>query len=124
MGPPALGPPDESLSVYFLARDEQAWDWRFIDGYPSPMRMIVLFDATSGTVRSTMIQPELSTSADSPTPRKSALAGWRSRGETRRLAFVPLRPMAVRPSAATRDPSANRPLNLSRSPEQSFNRCL
>ncbi len=63
-----LGPPDESLSVYFPARDELAWDWRFIDGYPSPMRMFVLFDATSGTVRSTMIQPEYSTFADSPTP--------------------------------------------------------
>jgi hypothetical protein len=55
-----LGPPDERLSAYFPARDELAWDWRFIEGFASPMRMIVLFDATSGTVRSTMIQPEQS----------------------------------------------------------------
>jgi hypothetical protein len=63
-----LGPPDERLSAYFPARDELAWDWRFIEGFQSPMRMIVLFDATAGTVRSTMIQPEQSAFADPPTP--------------------------------------------------------
>lgn len=63
-----LGPPDERLNAYFPARDELAWDWRFIEGFQSPMRMIVLFDATAGTVRSTMIQPEQSAFADPPTP--------------------------------------------------------
>lgn len=63
-----LGPPDERLSAYFPARDELAWDWRFIEGFASPMRMIVLFDASAGTVRSTMIQPEQSAFADPPTP--------------------------------------------------------
>lgn len=63
-----LGPPDERLTAYFAARDELAWDWRFIEGYQSPMRMIVLFDATAGTVRSTMVQPEQSAFADPPTP--------------------------------------------------------
>lgn len=63
-----LGPPDERLSAYFPARDELAWDWRFIEGFASPMRMIVLFDATSGTVRSTMIQPEQTAFADPIAP--------------------------------------------------------
>ncbi len=63
-----LGPPDERLSAYFPARDELAWDWRFIEGFASPMRLIVLFDAAAGTVRSTMIQPEQSAFADPPTP--------------------------------------------------------
>ena len=53
-----LGPPDERFTMYFPARDEMAWDWRFMEGFLQPMRMIVLFDATAGTVRSTMYQPE------------------------------------------------------------------
>lgn len=60
-----LGPPDERFSAYFPARDELAWDWRFIEGYRLPMRMIVLFDATAGTVRSTMVQPEQTAFSDS-----------------------------------------------------------
>lgn len=63
-----LGPPDERLTAYFSARDELAWDWRFIEGFQQPMRMIVLFDATAGTVRSTMVQPEQSAFADPATP--------------------------------------------------------
>ena len=63
-----LGPPDETLTAYFPARDELAWDWRFIEGFPQPMRMIVLFDATAGTVRSTMYQPEQWAGADSTVP--------------------------------------------------------
>ncbi len=63
-----LGPPDERLTAYFPARDELAWDWRFIEGFATPMRMIVLLDASAGTVRSTMIQPEQSAFADPPTP--------------------------------------------------------
>jgi hypothetical protein len=63
-----LGPPDERLTVYFAARDELAWDWRFIEGFQQPMRMIVLFDATAGTVRSTMYQPEPQAGADSSLP--------------------------------------------------------
>ena len=53
-----LGPPDYSRSVYFKARDELVWDWRFcqLNGYAA--RFLVLFDGASGTVRSTMIQTE------------------------------------------------------------------
>jgi hypothetical protein len=63
-----LGPPDETLTVYFPARDELAWDWRFNEGFPQPMRMIVLFDASAGTVRSTLYQPEAWAGADQAVP--------------------------------------------------------
>jgi hypothetical protein len=53
-----IGPPDESRSVYYKARDELAWDWRFREIYGDPARFIVLFDATAGTVRSSMILRE------------------------------------------------------------------
>ena len=53
-----LGPPDYSRSVYFKARDELVWDWRFCQLYGNSARFLVLFDGASGTVRSTMIQSE------------------------------------------------------------------
>lgn len=53
-----LGPPDPSLTVYFKARDELVWDWRYCQIYGSPAHFLVLFDATSGAVRSTMSQSE------------------------------------------------------------------
>jgi len=53
-----IGPPDYSRSAYFKARDELAWDWRFREVYGNAARFIVLFDATAGTVRSTLILPE------------------------------------------------------------------
>jgi hypothetical protein len=49
-----LGPPDESRSTYNKARNELAWEWRYRDAFNEPTRFIVLFDATAGTVRSTM----------------------------------------------------------------------
>jgi hypothetical protein len=52
-----LGPSDANANAYFEARDELAWDWRF-RVFNEPWRMIVLFDSTSGKVRSTMIRPE------------------------------------------------------------------
>jgi hypothetical protein len=55
-----LGPPDYSRSVYFKARDELVWDWRFCQLYGNAARFLVLYDGASGTVRSTMIQPEYS----------------------------------------------------------------
>ena len=54
-----LGPPDYSLSVYFKARDELVWDWRFCSSFGVPARFQVLFDATSGTVRSAISQVEV-----------------------------------------------------------------
>jgi SmpA / OmlA family len=53
-----LGPPDYSRSVYFRARDELVWDWRFCSVFGMPSRFQVLFDATSGTVRSAISQVE------------------------------------------------------------------
>ena len=54
-----LGPPDYSRTSYFRARDELVWDWRACTYNVSIQRLYVLFDATAGTVRSTMSQDEL-----------------------------------------------------------------
>ncbi len=59
-----LGPSDERLTVYFKARDELVWDWRYRALSGEIMRMMVLFDGTSGKVRSTMVLPEQSASID------------------------------------------------------------
>lgn len=59
-----LGPSDTRLTVYFKARDELVWDWRYRAHSGEPMRMLVLFDATSGKVRSTMVQREQFTDVD------------------------------------------------------------
>ena len=53
-----LGPPDYSRSVYFKARDELVWDWRYCQVFGNTARFLVLFDGASGTVRSSMIQAE------------------------------------------------------------------
>lgn len=53
-----IGPPDHGRSAYFKARDELAWEWRFREVYGNPAHFVVLFDATKGTVRSTMTLPE------------------------------------------------------------------
>lgn len=53
-----LGPPDYSRTVYFKARDELVWDWRFCPYHRSAARFLVLFDGTAGTVRGTMAQTE------------------------------------------------------------------
>lgn len=53
-----IGPPDHGRSAYFKARDELAWEWRFREVYGNPAHFVVLFDATAGRVRSTLILPE------------------------------------------------------------------
>ncbi|MDO8264060.1 MAG: hypothetical protein Q7T21_12690, partial [Gallionella sp.] len=53
-----FGPPDVNATAYFKARDELVWDWRYRGISNQPWRMMVLFDATSGKVRSTMARPE------------------------------------------------------------------
>jgi hypothetical protein len=53
-----LGPPDYSRSVYFKARDELVWDWRYCDIFGRPARFLVLFDGTTGATRSAMTQLE------------------------------------------------------------------
>lgn len=47
-----IGPPEQSWTIYFEARDELSWDWRYQDN-SELAHFIVLFDATRGTVRST-----------------------------------------------------------------------
>jgi hypothetical protein len=53
-----IGPSDSGRSAYFKARDELAWEWRFREVYGNAARFVVLFDASSGRVRSTLILPE------------------------------------------------------------------
>jgi len=53
-----LGPSDANCTIHFKARDELVWDWRYRAFTGEAMRMMVLFDATSGKVRSTMVHPE------------------------------------------------------------------
>lgn len=48
-----LGPSWPGWTQYFAARDELVWDWRWCDDYGEPARFYVLFDGTSGKVRST-----------------------------------------------------------------------
>ena len=41
------------MTLYFAARDELVWEWRWCDDWSEPARFNVLFDGTSGKVRST-----------------------------------------------------------------------
>jgi hypothetical protein len=54
-----LGPPDYGRTAYFKARDDLVWDWRACTYNLNIQRIYVQFDATAGTVRSTMSQDEL-----------------------------------------------------------------
>jgi hypothetical protein len=47
-----FGPPREKLQ--FPWRDEETWEYRYRDVYTLPARFIVLFDRTTGLVRSSM----------------------------------------------------------------------
>lgn len=53
----ALGPSDPSGTAYYAARDELAWEWRYCDNWNTAQRFNVLFDASQGTVRSTVTVP-------------------------------------------------------------------
>jgi hypothetical protein len=55
----ALGPPDSGRTAYFKARNDVVWDWRACTYNVNLQRIYVLFDATAGTVRSTLSQDEL-----------------------------------------------------------------
>ncbi len=50
----ALGPPEPSWTVYFKARDELVWEWRYCNQWGQSARFNVLFDGGSESVRSTM----------------------------------------------------------------------
>ena len=49
-----LGPSQPAWSVYFKARDELVWEWRYCDEWNELARFDVLFDGSTETVRSTM----------------------------------------------------------------------
>lgn len=49
-----LGPPEPAWTAHFPARDELVWEWRYCDDWSEAARFDVLFDARTGTVRSTM----------------------------------------------------------------------
>lgn len=48
-----LGPPQPQWTEYFKARDELVWEWRFCNDWNEVAKFDVLFDATTGIVRST-----------------------------------------------------------------------
>ena len=52
-----LGPSPTQWTMYFEARDELVWEWRFNDAAETE-RFNVAFDATTGIVRSTFILEE------------------------------------------------------------------
>ena len=53
-----IGPPQAHWTVYFAARDELVWEWRYCDDFAEPARFNVLFDNTSGKLRTTMSRSE------------------------------------------------------------------
>ncbi len=55
-----LGPSMETGTAYFKARDELVWEWRFCDSWNQSAFFDVLFDATTGIVRTTYQRPDSS----------------------------------------------------------------
>ncbi|WP_295004591.1 hypothetical protein [uncultured Dechloromonas sp.] len=53
-----IGPPVPAWTVYFKARDELVWEWRYCDDWSEPARFDVLFDGTTLRVRSTLSATE------------------------------------------------------------------
>lgn len=53
-----LGPAWPGWTIYYAARDELVWEWRYCDVFREPARFDVLFDGTSGKVRSTLSNTE------------------------------------------------------------------
>lgn len=53
-----LGPSWPGWAVYFKARDELVWEWRYCDEWNEAARFDVLFDASMEKVRSTLSQTE------------------------------------------------------------------
>lgn len=54
-----LGPPVPQWTTYFQARNELVWEWRFCDDWNQLARFDVLFDATTGIVRTSYQRPDL-----------------------------------------------------------------
>ncbi len=55
-----LGPSQPHWTVYFKARDELVWEWLFCDSWNQKAFFDVLFDGTTGIVRTTYQRPDLS----------------------------------------------------------------
>ena len=55
-----LGPPVSEWEAYFEARDELVWEYRFCNLWGESARFDVLFDGTTGIVRSWYERPESS----------------------------------------------------------------
>ena len=53
-----LGPSQPQWTAYFERRDELVWEWRFCDAWNQLAFFDVLFDATTGIVRSTYQRPD------------------------------------------------------------------
>ena len=53
-----LGPSQPQWTVFFERRDELVWEWRYCDAWNEPARFNVLFDNTTGLVRSTQSYTE------------------------------------------------------------------
>lgn len=56
-----LGPSEPRWTIYFEARDELVWAWRYCDEWSEPARFHVLFDGRTKTVRSTLSLSESQT---------------------------------------------------------------
>jgi len=54
-----LGPSQPQWTAYFKARDELVWEWRFCDSWNALAFFDVLFDATTGIVRSSYQRSDL-----------------------------------------------------------------
>lgn len=61
-----IGPPFPPWTTYFKARDELVWEWRICDDWSKLARFGILFDGTTGIVRSTYQRPEPSAWNQSP----------------------------------------------------------
>lgn len=55
-----LGPVPSQNVAYFKARDELVWSWLFCDSWSQQAFFDVLFDGTTGVVRSTQQRPNFS----------------------------------------------------------------
>ncbi len=53
-----LGPSEPGWTAYYKARDELAWEWRYCDAWRMAARFDVLFDNTTGIVRSSLNRRE------------------------------------------------------------------
>lgn len=53
-----LGPSQAHWTAYFAARDELVWEWRFCDAASKLALFDVLFDATTGFVRTSYQRPD------------------------------------------------------------------